>query len=252
MGAGHRTAQGRLLALAKQSADLIQWVVFDLLKSREPKGMELIVNAAKVVKKMDIFTLNHDLLIEALLRKHNLKFSDGFEIAKNGNQGLEYNGKWKRRKINLYKLHGSIDWYLGDFKNPNATGTEHKNYSQFIKLNTSAFPLRPFTLPSGKSVKFDGNFEPKFLTGTQIKERYYNVDVFLWIFRKFIDHLEKHNTLICSGYGWGDHQINLFLKQWLRIQKKNKLIIFSEDPPKLLEAVRKVAWKVLLVNNVYN
>ena len=73
-----------LKVLTSRSCDFIQNVVWDSLSTKkEPEGMEMIVELAKLdsIDKLDIVTLNHDLLIEKLLSNNALYFIDGFDAS---------------------------------------------------------------------------------------------------------------------------------------------------------------------------
>ena len=61
--------------------------------------------------KLDIFTLNHDLIIENYMDIRNIKYNDGFSKDAGGNDVFYpcclYENK---EKIKFIKLHGSINW----------------------------------------------------------------------------------------------------------------------------------------------
>ena len=58
---------------------LINWGIVNLLWPIEkPKGLEVLTSSAKEADQMDIFSLNHDLLIECQLEQTKVAFSDGF------------------------------------------------------------------------------------------------------------------------------------------------------------------------------
>jgi hypothetical protein len=60
-----------------------------------------------------IFTTNYDLSIETFLRRRKISFDDGFHEDEVGDN--TFNGSWARG-IALYKLHGSVNYYLKDGK----------------------------------------------------------------------------------------------------------------------------------------
>jgi hypothetical protein len=67
--------------------------------------------------------------------------------------------------------------------------------------------------------------QPRFLTGTIVKEQSYGTTVTGECFAELRRRLAIHKTLICCGYGWGDKGINVRINQWLRDQTENKLVI---------------------------
>ena len=60
-----------------------------------------------------IFTTNYDLSVETFLRRKKIAFDDGFHEDEVGDN--TFNGNWTRG-ISLYKLHGSVNYYLKDMK----------------------------------------------------------------------------------------------------------------------------------------
>ena len=66
-------------SLAERATDLIQWVVYyGLVLSSKPDGLNVVSAVARAIDQLDIFTLNHDLLLEAQLNQDSIPFKDGF------------------------------------------------------------------------------------------------------------------------------------------------------------------------------
>ncbi len=63
-------------------------------------------------RPISIFSVNYDTCIEMLSIKHKLRYSDGFDLY--WNPELLDTDKFD---IKLFKLHGSIMWYLTDYGN---------------------------------------------------------------------------------------------------------------------------------------
>ena len=91
---------------------LINWGVFHLLcPAKTPIGMEALTSVAKATQQTDTFSLNHDLLIERQLELNGIPFADGF--SENDGDVVKFNWSWNSDiSVRLYKLHGSLDWYL--------------------------------------------------------------------------------------------------------------------------------------------
>ncbi|NCU33357.1 MAG: SIR2 family protein, partial [Candidatus Moranbacteria bacterium] len=65
---------------------------------------------------VEIFTTNYDLLIESSLESKNIPYFDGFIGSKNAFfdlHSIEYE-KLPARWIKLWKLHGSINWWVDE------------------------------------------------------------------------------------------------------------------------------------------
>jgi len=218
------------VSLADKATDLIQWVVYNGLSSvTTPKGLGLISEIARSTSEFDIFTLNHDLLVEAELQKNQITFADGFseEIG----DITAYNASWQRNDapVRLYKLHGSINWYLFRFKN--------KGFA--IDRCAKAENISPDYCKDDTGNLMDiTQVSPSFLTGTTVKEQSYGYGLFGELFTYFRERLSKYQTLICSGYGWGDKGVNIRLDQWLSDGIDNKIIILHNAPEEELRYKR--------------
>jgi hypothetical protein len=171
----------------------------------------------------DIFTLNHDLLLEQFLEEMNIAYCDGF-----GGHDSTYK-IWDSilfdktsASIRLFKLHGSINWYFA----------KHK----IDKYETH---LKP---PLGKT-KSDleseagGNYhiyDSSLLIGTFNKMLRYTGGIFRELYCRFDKHLRESTYLIVSGYGFGDQGINNVIIDWLNDNSCRKLIIINPDDIDLL------------------
>ena len=149
-------------SLADRATDLVQWVVYHkLAPATVPVGMEAISAVAGAVSSLDIFSLNHDLLIELLLNQKKIPFADGF--GERDGDVLRFSWSWNSGvPVRLYKLHGSVDWYRFSFP----------TFVQFGKASNPDFCENADGTPLSL-------LEPKplFLTGTTVKEQLYGVSV---------------------------------------------------------------------------
>ena len=203
-------------SLADRATDLVQWTVFhELGKAIKPVGMEAISALGMQTDELDIFSLNHDLLIEHELDRKGVTFADGFG-APWGNNVLRFSWTWnvEGTKVRLYKLHGSLNWYF--FRT--------KLFDQFGKVKGDPEHCKD---ENGQRLSLLQP-EPRFLTGTTVKEQSYGTGLTGEFFAEFRKRLASHETLICCGYGWGDKGINIRLNQWLRDNLKTKIVILHK------------------------
>jgi hypothetical protein len=218
-------AQGgnRFATLAKDSTDLIQSVVCQQLSSGiERKELDLISAASQSLGHVDIFTLNHDLLVEEELDNAKIGFTDGFGKKDGGIRQFSWEWNRSRSTVHLFKLHGSINWHLCRKGNVDVACRIDRNFESCRD-------------GEGKLVR-TLTTTPLFLTGTMVKERSYGHSLFGELFREFHDVLAKHRTLICCGYGWSDKGINTRIDQWLRDAPENRLVILHGKGGEPLEA----------------
>ena len=215
-----------LYPISRNALDLIQWAVYNSLKQIDySSGLEPIAKLYKNEYKIDICTLNHDLVLEQFLDSKNIPYSDGF--IKSGDF-YEFANKWENRKsncVNIYKLHGSINY----FEFHDETGSENKP----IKFDGDPYHLFE---------EFDQlEILPSFLSGNLTKEMDYLFGFSLKMVHKFIDLLNQYDKIIISGYGWGDRGIDLILLDWITFNKKHpKILVLHRNKKDNLK--RKAFW----------
>jgi hypothetical protein len=77
--AEHHIDTNRFASLADRATDFVQWVVYhQIRKVSRPVGMEIITAVAAATRECDIFSLNHDLLLESQLAQDRIDFAEGF------------------------------------------------------------------------------------------------------------------------------------------------------------------------------
>lgn len=163
---------------------------------------------------INIFSLNHDRLIENLFHKNGICFSDGFcrneiqyeYINKNGsrNKLFSYRNNFEE-KVRLFKLHGSIDTYI--------ISPRDSSILEFVKPEVD---VQPYVLLEQSKLKdnilgkaIDVNTVPSFLTGKDSKIWYKSKQIYYTdIFQHLEVELEKTDILIYIGYSFGDSYIN--------------------------------------------
>jgi hypothetical protein len=214
-------------SLAGRACDLIQWAVFEgLANATKPQNLDMISDVAKVTDELDIFSLNHDTLIECQLDNAGIAFADGFGKAHTSQFQWSWNAKDAPR-VRLYKLHGSINWYRFRSK---------KGFDQYFKDLTND-PDHAFD-EDGRRLSLLETV-PAVLTGTTVKERVYGFGLTGELFSEFRRRLDAHRTLICCGYGWLDKGINIRITQWLRNAKDNRLVILHGGTDEDREELRQ-------------
>lgn len=187
----------------------------------------------------NIHTLNHDLFFESLNKTEyiNGQISDGFDEY--GSQyysvihhsDISYHCRLERytghynTPIRLYKLHGSLNYYLyhrskGIFQVPD----------KYVKLQ--------YGMDSSELLRGIGNkkkyerypfaYHSDFLSGTTAKIIRYNEPLlYRKLFKSFKRNLSKAEKLIIIGYGAKDSKINeLILTHFDYVHKK----VFIVDP----------------------
>jgi len=163
--------------------------------------------------QLDVFTLNHDLVIEDFINTKGIAYGDGFYP---NSEGLEYFdfGRFIRSsyRVKLVKLHGSIDRY---YHNQSMIKTPDPRYINDPVNNG-----------------FSDNFVPSVLSGKIVKMLDYSKPIHADLYSYFRVKLATEiSKLIVVGYGFGDKGINNAISSWFKQNASNRLIVvtFNED-----------------------
>lgn len=170
---------------------------------------------------VNIHTLNHDLFFESLLKRIDIvRISDGFEGYGSNYYGYldcngqEYSCRLERytgnydTNLRLYKLHGSLNYYIYYTKINSACCIPDR----CIKLQYGIGKVYK-ELKNGKSEIIPKSAHPPFLTG---KNKVYNEFFYKDLFSKFQENLEQSSILVIIGYSGGDPGINKYLKEYYK------------------------------------
>lgn len=215
--------------LAQDTCEFLHWVVDANLRAggKNRQGLNAISTTAKEVDELDIFTLNHDTLVEQQLAADGIsEVETGFDDRSHGAFSVYRSRWWKcaatpRKRVRILKLHGSLNWWLYDFPNWNGGTRQYaipdgdSNHSKDEK-DRYVYPVE------GKAA---------FLTGTIVKELRYGLGFWGEQLEAFRESLAQHAHLICCGYGFGDTGINQRIAQWMhdRPNLGNHLVILTPD-----------------------
>jgi len=178
--------------------------------------------------EINIFTLNHDLLLEYLFRSSDIDFSDGFALSNPGyyykKAGIKQNIKMFNNVFNkpvkILKLHGSIN-YFSSFDRSNYQMFQTNNSDMLDSKNDNIYTaigeMKPVT-------------EPQFITGKNSK-RWYPVNIssyYTALFEKFQTLLQQSDSLVFIGYGFKDNYIQEdYLEQFFNLHKK--VVVCGKD-----------------------
>lgn len=219
----------RYQTLARRACRLIEYVVASRLQTPgKIEGFDFIgeLAADRALARLDLVTLNHDLIAETFLRSKGHVVVDGFDDGAGEDirrfDPPRFDGT---DRIRLLKLHGSINWY--DYR--------QKDGSDLFAIPTNGDADHAKD-SSGKLLGVpDG---PLFLAGTINKILDYGSGIFAEQFYRFHQFLKLHDTILISGYGFNDKGINGRLWDWMFERPTRRMVILHEQPQVLLASAR--------------
>lgn len=201
---------------------------------------------------VNVHTLNHDLFFESLNRTEyiNGQISDGFDEygseyfsvlnckRTNGHCRLERFTGYYNSPIRLYKLHGSLNYYLY-YRTKGISLIPDK----YVKVRYGMDTTR-LLKSLGSKKKYDEYsfaYHSDYLTGTTAKILRYNEPLlYRKLFKKFRKNLSQAEKLIIIGYGAKDAKINELILEHFDYTHKKVFII----DPHAGDAVKEFAKKI--------
>jgi len=181
------------------------------------------------IEKIEIFSLNHDTLIEQCFDVKKIGYCNGF--IKND---LDIR-VWDPRsfnnddfRINLYKLHGSINWFQ----------FHREDKGEWFVSNV------PIYIKDIDHIKDSNNSQlyrinrHLILIGTFNKMFEYLTDIFIELHYKFFKILLESDCLVISGYSFNDKGVNFNIRRFAKSSFNKKIIIINPDPEELRRNAR--------------
>lgn len=202
-------------------SDILNYLIGDILSVIPKNNAELIeiyqefIDYISEFESVDIFTLNHDLLLEKVLELNGLKYSKGFNVEyspiSHNDLSVPFFNNTFKEKFKIHKLHGSLDFFQfrhfkqnGSWLNP----TGECDYYMTTNYSTKHYSIR--INPHTKEVLQDYNPDivPKFITGVRKLDIIDNDFLFKQLFENFEKVINKSENLFISGYSFCDEHLN--------------------------------------------
>ena len=207
-------------------SDILNYLIGDILNEIPKDENELIeiyhsfVDYISKFESVDIFTLNHDLLLERVLELNGLKYSKGFNAEdspiSHNNLSVPFFNNTFNEKIKIHKLHGSLDFFqFRHYTNNGSLWLEPTGeYDYYMTTNYSTKHNSIRINPHTKEILQDYNPDivPKFITGTRKLDLIDNDFLFKNLFQNFQEVIDKTENLFISGYSFSDEHLNEKLK----------------------------------------
>jgi len=215
--------------------------------------LELVDSLASEGLPLHFHSLNHDLFFESLSSTDVMsgELEDGFselgspfygrlEVFPDGKDGRfvykirlpVFTGHYDSQ-FNLYKLHGSVDFYTFNDDGEQRTlrckrAVRHNELMKEVGEGVDAEYKEDTT-----------NYHPSFLSGTTYKTlKYDSTPYYEAVFDHFMRNLESSDVLIVIGYGFGDAEINRMLENCFCDREGTYMFIIDVEKPNVGASVR--------------
>lgn len=197
--------------LFRKTGDLMLVLLTKLVWVNDPSVVTYLIPLLQYAIQTNavISTLNYDNTIELAGSLAGIEVETGFELwSKTGEFQLE-NGK-----VNLLKLHGSIDWALTEGWPSNERPMPFQTIHKIDMNRDGERGLRPAVIFGGKNK----------LTAK---------GPFLDLLRTFEQELSRCDVITAIGYSFRDEHINEFINEWLNANQTRVLRVVNPSFSKL-------------------
>lgn len=201
------------------------------LKCSHRRFIRKILTRPLNLRRVNIFTLNYDTLIEQATDAEGAVLVDGFvgslrRVFRPESYDLDFyfpaqttEGKVHRfdRAVHLYKLHGSINWHkcAQDWENP------YGLYAALYNANCSQDDVLIFPTP----LKYGQ------VLGLPYSE----------MFRRFGNAIaQPQSVLFVIGYGFGDDHVNALIRQALAVPSVTLVVVDPKPKSDFLEKLESL------------
>ena len=182
----------------------------NLLKSFIRRNV--VVNKSKIsylaplteFKPINIFSVNYDTCIEMLCIKHHLTYTDGFDLY--WNPELLNSDKFD---VKLFKLHGSIMWYLTDYGNFVKLLSKNDAETDEISLITEEIARQFIIYPMRGKLEY---IEPVGYLTNQLQK-----------------NLKEARLCIIAGYSFRDEDIKRIFLDSAKENENLTIVLISPD-----------------------
>ncbi|MBI2267674.1 MAG: SIR2 family protein [Armatimonadetes bacterium] len=227
--AGEIRERWSLGELAREAIHYIHDVVWCKL-SMKPKQFDHLRSVRdacedRQVSRVDLFTLNHDTVLEQYLSQDTIQFTDGFgepvHDVRYWDPNLLENPSIK---VRVLKLHGSVNWFR---LRPDGGGWSEES----IGISLKGDPDHTKSREGLRQLSVEGR--PKLLVGTFNKMLSYISGIHMDLHAQFHRSLPRIKGLVVCGYSFGDRGINTRIIEWMYAGPDRNMTIVHPDPGEL-------------------
>lgn len=251
--------------LIKQTTECIQLLLFELQEKCIPRmqwRFDHYFGLQAIIRKfgcLDIYSLNHDLIVEELCAFYKIPLKDGFYADRE--HGYSRLGSFKvvtkeelqqhrldffdqsEYGVNLVKLHGSFDIFAIEDKGKYLKSVGDGEFGSYVRAvrNIERLSLEECKKLGTREVNElfvnDDSGELQFLRRSLLSGGHKFSDKFEQIaprelFEEFKTRIMSARELVVIGYGFGDEHVNVAFCDWLKMPG-TKLIVCDPYKPKI-------------------
>lgn len=200
--------------------------VVTALLSHKPANIDYLSFIKEIIEdvnvgSINIFTLNHDTVLEHYLKKNKVPYDDGFAAGTGIRHWQPGSLAWDSGRPRLLKLHGSVNWYRYKRGNKEFYGSRGLD-NQEKKTGIEQIGVRPL-----------------ILTGRINKILEYHHSIYVDLHYSFYRLLPSVDSLIIAGYSFGDQGINSWIINWMNETAKHKILLLEPDTVNCIKYARK-------------
>jgi hypothetical protein len=234
--------ESELRSLSRDSLEyvheLVAWMLRDKGWSLDYLGPLYDAFADESVAQLDVFSLNHDLILDRALAERRITFSDGFE--ERCGTLLLWTDTYAVPSRRLFKLHGSLDWYR---YNLDLDGWYGQVTARPVPGSNAEHPVGP----NGEDLGSPCEGRTEFLAGTFTKILAYTSGVYADQHARFHESLRTADAVLVVGYGFRDRAINSRLIAWMmRPRTSPRMVVVDPAAAEMEQRAREaiaLKWK---------
>ena len=216
-------------AIARKTCEYINKCIRILLVPLvTPQGLQLIPDLIDKygATNVDILTLNHDELVEVLLKNRGIPYTTGFDpkISNDGQVDFYDDAAFDvPGRVRIVKLHGCASWW--HFHKDSSTDYRWGRLSDAVDWEDQT--INDWEAPIGLDGQAFGSnsFKEPVTTGNTTKSEAYTRGITGDMYLHARKLLKEHDRIISSGYGFGDDGFNHMLAEWSRRMPEKKMLL---------------------------
>lgn len=162
---------------------------------------------------LDVLTLNYDLTVETLARKSGIALVTGIE---DWQPGTPLSLTIENRRVNLLKMHGSLNWKYEAADSPTA-------------------PVRITVRTESDAAEENHQLRPRHQSKPCIvvgdREKLATDGPTLYLYAAAQEMLARTDNLVVVGYGFADTHVNNLIRDWMLGDDKRTITLLDPSIP---------------------